>query len=157
MKPNALIGLALVGGAAWFAYKAGLLNSVLGVAPGAPLAPGATPPVDQGWLRTEMLKRASNWGLASTLNADQWNAIYADVRGVAGPDPEVAFSGKSREFLMNIDDYLKGTGLSGLGMLYPTYSRSPYVAQGQGDLFNWLGSPAPLANAGYPSGYLLRQ
>jgi hypothetical protein len=103
-----------------------------------------------------MLKRAGQWDLASTLNADQWNVIYADVRGIPGPDPDTAFAGRDRGYLMSVDEYLKSTGLSGLGMLYPTVSRSPYVAMGQGDLFNWMGTPAPLANAEYPSGYLLR-
>lgn len=76
-------------------------------------------------LRSQMLAIHEQVGDPDLLNYDGWNYYYNQVRGVYGPDWELATEGlgendprHNRKFRMSIDDFFAMTnplGLAGLG------------------------------------------
>lgn len=115
MDTGKLITFALVGGAAYCAYKSGLFGGASSSTPAA-TTPAATPSVD---LKALVTGRTDQ----TLLNADEWNYYYTQVRGTPGPDPTAIWPNQDRSYRMTFDEWLSGirakqpgfSGLRGLG------------------------------------------
>ncbi len=57
-------------------------------------------------LKALMAAEAARLGVPVPTGADDWNFVYQQVRGVAGPDVLAMWPGRDRGFKMTLDEYL---------------------------------------------------
>lgn len=123
-----ILPIALTAAGAYVAYKMGLFNSLFGSTPattsttggGGSTGTGVNNPTNPspGTLDTRGLV-AQRAGNPNSMTFDQWNYIYALVRGVPGPDPAMYLSADQRARQLTINEwwsYMQQAGMNGLGI-----------------------------------------